>query len=300
MTRPAPLVAALRLTRPAQWPILTAQLMISMLLAAPVVGAAWSPWLAGLSGVTLAAAWLGWVVLLNGGTLAFNSAYDRDTGPVAYLAQPPEPPTGLAQAALAGMACGALLTTFLVGPFFGALTFFCLVLSVLYSHPRTRWKSVPGLDLLVNMVGYGAGTTLAGILAIKGELPSTSGWWFTAGFGLLFGSFYPLTQIYQTTADRARGDRTLTTALGIRPSLGLALVLAAGAGTALLLGCHTDARSSWAGWLILVMVLWSGHLVWWWVRAKRWDDARHERAMYHALGLWAIVDAAVAVVWLHG
>lgn len=292
--------AALRLTRPAQWPILTIQLMVGMLLAVPVGTPDGVRWWTGLPWWRLVSAWLAWVVLLNGGTLAFNSAYDRDTGPVAYLAQPPPPPTWLARAALGMMILGAGLAWFLVGGFSAVLIGGCVILSVLYSHPVTRWKSRPGLDLLTNMIGYGAGTTWAGLSAVKGGVPDATGWWFGAGFGLLFGSFYPLTQIYQTEADRRRGDRTLTTALGIRPSLGLALGLGLAATAALGQGCATAHRTGSLGLLLLACGLWSGNLVWWWARAGRWRDADHERGMYRALALWAGFDLALAVVWLRG
>ena len=294
------ITAGLRLMRPAQWPILTAQLTVSMLLAAPVVGPEWTSWLAGLNGPLLAMAWLAWVVLLNGGTLAYNSAYDRDTTPVAYLAAPPVPPKGLATAALIAMGLGAVLGALLVGPVFGAVIAGCVVLSVLYSHPAVRLKSRPGWDLMVNMVGYGGATTLAGLLAITHSAPSTSGWWFTIGFSLLFGSFYPLTQIYQTADDLRRGDRTLTTALGIRPSLALALGLGLGAGASLLAGCLIASRAGWLWLLVAVLVLWCGHLIWWWLCAANWSDKNHERGMYRALALWALVDVALAVVWLLG
>ena len=45
------------------------------------------------------------------------------------------------------------------------------------------------------------------------------------GFGCLFGSLYPLTQIYQFDEDSSRGDRTLARILGVRASL----VISAGA-----------------------------------------------------------------------
>jgi len=300
MNRTASLTAALQLTRPAQWPILTAQLVVSMLLTAPVAGDGWSAWFVNLPWWRMLAAWVAWVVLLNGGTLAFNSAYDRDTEPVAYLACPPQPPGWLARAAVVAMGLGGLLGGLLVGPFFGLAVFACLVLSVLYSHPATRWKSRPGLDLMVNIIGYGAGTTIAGMIAVTGEMPAASGWWFTAGFGLLFGSFYPLTQIYQTDADRRRGDRTLTTALGIRPSLLVTLGLGLTGGAALLQGCLSAGRLTWWGLLAGGLGLWCGHAAWWLVRADHWRTADHERAMYRALMLWAVIDTALALVWLRG
>jgi len=280
---------ALRLTRPGQWPILSAQLAVGVILSRP--SGADAPAI-----LPLVAAWLGWVVLLNGGTLAFNSAYDRDTGPVAYLRRPPRPPGGLAQWSLARMLTGALVGWVGVDPRFGAITLVCVGLSVLYSHPATRWKSRPGLDLLVNMLGYGAGTTLAGLLAgfAAGWGDNLGNLRLVGGFALLFGSFYPLTQIYQCAEDRARGDRTLATALGQRGSLALALLLGLGAAGLLLTMPQLEAT---ADRLVLIAALtgWLLHLVFWWSQAPGWPDARHERGMYHALVLWSLVDLALVV-----
>lgn len=284
---------ALGLTRPRQWPILSAQLLVGLLLAQPD-GTHLAALLAGPALGTVIAAWLAWVVLLNGGTLAYNSAWDRDTGPVAYLRTPPEPPRGLATGALVAMCAGAVLGGALVGPRFGQVTAACVALSVLYSHPQPRWKAKPGLDLAVNMAGYGAGTTLAGLLAGRaatGTAAAAADPWLVAGFAALFGSLYPLTQIYQVTADRERGDRTLATALGVRPALGLALGLGAAAAAALLRAVPGDGSG-----LALVGAacgLWLAHLALWLERAPRLEDRGHERGMYRALGLWALIDAAV-------
>lgn len=297
MSGPAGLRAGLALSRPRQWPILSAQLAVGVLLAAP----AGAPWPAGgPDALTLAAAWLAWVVLLNGGTLAFNSAHDRDTGPVAYLRRPPTPPQGLADWSRAAMAVGVLVGAAGVGISFGLLIAGCVVLSILYSHPRTRWKSRPGLDLAVNVLGYGGGTTLAGLLAGRaagwtGE--PAAGWWFTVAFGLLFGSFYPLTQLYQATADRARGDRTLATALGVRPALVLAMALAVAAAVALVAGFSAGGAGGRAVWPLAAVGLWTVHLAWWWRCGEGCRDADHERGMYRALVLWAVVDAAVVLAW---
>ncbi len=292
--------AAWRLMRPRQWPILTAQFVVSMLLAVPVIDSGWSAWVAGLDGLQVAVAWLAWVVLLNGGTLAYNSAYDRDTTAVAYLATPPQPPSWLAGFSLGLMLTGALLGAVVVGPVFGAVVAACGLLSVLYSHPAVRLKSRPGWDLLVNMVGYGGATTFAGIWTLTQSSPTASSWWFTIGFSLLFGSFYPLTQIYQTADDLRRGDQTLTTALGVRRSLALALGLGVGATAALWAGCEIADRGQWSGLLLAIAGLWCGHLIWWWVQANNWSDKKHEHGMYRALALWAMLDVALAVAWLHG
>ncbi|MCB1183756.1 UbiA family prenyltransferase [bacterium] len=293
------LTAAVRLARPAQWPILTAQFALAVLLAGPGPESGFAAWAHGLAPASLLGGWAAWVVLLNGGTLAFNSAYDRDTGPVAYLAAPPVPPPGLAPFALAAMAAGVVLGARAVGPFFAAVTAGCVLLSVAYSHPAVRLKARPGWDLAVNMVGYGAGTTAAG-LATGGGGPTGPGWGFVAGFGLLFGSFYPLTQIYQAADDSARGDRTLATALGTRRALALALGLGLAA-AGVLGGALVGAERTAAWWVpAAALGLWCLHVAWWRARAARWNAARHERGMYTALGLWALIDVALAWAWLAG
>lgn len=303
MNRAREMADALRLTRPRQWPILSAQLLVGVALALP--GGSTAPTALGhLSPGPLLAAWAAWVVLLNGGTLAFNSAWDRDTGAVAYLRRPPAPPGWLAGAALAWMAAGVALGAWRVGPAFGAVTGACVLLSAAYSHPRPRLKGRPGLDLAVNMAGYGAGTTAAGLLAGHAALPGrVPGGGLPAGllclaFGLLFGSFYPLTQIYQLEADRARGDRTLTTRLGAPGALALALALGFGALVALE-AALAAARRPGLSWLpAAAMFLWLAHLSWWRRRAAAMDAAAHERGMYRALWLWAAVDAALVAAWL--
>lgn len=325
------LLAAIRLMRPRQWPILSVQLAVGIVAAGllttdRLTGVdATTAWPILWSWPTLLAAWLAWVVLLNGGTLAFNSAYDRDTEPVAYLAAPPPPPRWLSGFALVWMAVGVVVGWARVAPAFGLLTAACVVLSLLYSHPVVRWKARPGFDLAVNMAGYGAGTTLAGLLAGMAAMTGANAggasglpaaaWWLVGGFALLFGSFYPLTQLYQLEEDRRRGDRTLATALGIDRSLRLALILGLAAAVCLLAvfavldpavapGSDRTAPSRWssltaswslpAAWpLALALTAWLGNIAWWLSRWRRGSGTDHERGMYRALVLWAIVDLAL-------
>lgn len=299
----AELAAAWNLTRPRQWPVLSAQFAVGLALALPP-GTAAPLAAAGLSWWPVFGGWLAWVVLLNGGTLAFNSAWDRDTAAVAYLSRPPQPPHWLAAASLAWMATGAVVGTLAVGPGCGALIAGCLLLSVAYSHPRPRLKGRPGLDLLVNMLGYGAGTTAAGLLAGRAALPARApaagpaAPLLVAAFGLLFGSFYPLTQLYQRDADLARGDRTLATRLGARNALGLSLALGLGALVVLQAALALAGRGSWRGLPALAAFLWLAHLWWWRQRAERLTASDQERGMYRALGLWALLDAALVAAWL--
>src|SRR4051812_17336062 len=90
-------------TRPAEWPIVAAHTTLGYLLAVGAPNAFRSERLgSGILGIAL------WVICLNGGTLAFNSAFDRDEGDVAYLRQPPPPPRGLAWFGLGLMLVGMI------------------------------------------------------------------------------------------------------------------------------------------------------------------------------------------------
>lgn len=291
------LVLHCRFLRPRQWPILTVQLAVGVLCAptlhAALTGDATD---ASLRPAVLALAWLAWVLCLNGGTLAFNSAFDRDVEDVAYLRAPPPPPRSLAAFSLALMIAG-LAPAAAVSPRFLLVVAACIPLSAAYSHPATRWKGIPGVDLAVNMVGYGGGTTVAGLVAGRAALglpdawPGPGGWWLAAGFCLLFGSFYPLTQLYQLEADRDRGDRTLAAALGPERALDAALGL--GAGAAFLLIRALRLWSCPIAPLLTAMAVWFLMLAVWRRDAARLSPAQHRGRMYLALAVWALVDAAV-------
>ncbi len=328
MSRSVEIRAALQLTRPDQWTILTFQFMVPVMLVGPVARGG-GCWINPASGAVLATAWLVWVVFLNGATLAFNSAYDRDTGPVAYLPNPPEPPPWLAPVSVLIMLAGIGLAALVVGTAYALLVAGCVLLSILYSHPLIRLKAKPGLDLLVNIVGYGAGTTLAGLLAgqaayfgADGNACAAGGWrsvvwpglqgtaaqqfltafsggpgWFVLGFGLLFGSFYPLTQLYQIEEDRQRGDQTLCTRLGPRPALVLAILLGVFSTAAFALGLSSRGL----GWSLILpataLGAWLLHLVVWMVGEPGLETASREKKMYRALTLWALVDAGLVAAW---
>ena len=98
----------------------------------------------------------------------------------------------------------------------------CFAMSLLYSVPPVRLKAVAGADWVINMIGFGTLTPYAGWALTR--MPLThAGAWALGGFAPLFAALYPLTQLYQLDEDRARGDRTLALALGVRASLALSI-----------------------------------------------------------------------------
>jgi 4-hydroxybenzoate polyprenyltransferase len=277
--------------RPAEWPIVAAHIAVGTVLAvgrADQDPSSIGPALLGI---------VAWVVCLNGGTLAVNSAFDRDTGDVAYLRAPPPPPPRLFRFGLATMLAGMVFSLVLPAAYL-AVYALCLVLSLLYSVPPARLKGVAGADWVINMVGFGTLTPLAGWLA-TGIPVDPVGQAVLLSFCPLFGALYPLTQLYQLDEDRARGDRTLATALGVKRSLLLSLVMAAVA-FGILGGAVRLERGigpPGGGWGLAALggaaATWALLLIPWTIRGTTMGPADHQGRMYFALGAWAATDLAV-------
>lgn len=282
--------------RPAEWPIVAAHMAVGTIVAVGFAGARSAErW------PTLVVAIAAWVIGLNGGTLAINSAFDRDEGDVAYLRSPPPPPRGLFLFGLCFMVGGLLLTWPLPGAY-RTVYLICFALSVLYSVPPWRLKAVAGADWLINMVGFGLLTPLAGWLATSAPM-TPAGRLLLFGFLALFAALYPLTQLYQMEEDAKRGDRTLALRLGLEGSLRIALgagLVAFGcfAGAAVLSGWGFTGGDllRWAG-LLLAALAWVVVLVPWATRAARLTPRQHQRGMHWALAAWALTDLAIVLGW---
>lgn len=283
--------------RPSEWPIMAGHTALGYFLA---VG------LAGLShGLAVREGLLGlllWVVFLNGGTLAINSVFDRDEGDIGYLRHPPPPPPHLLALSLTLLLGGQVLALFLLPLEFVWAYAACFLLSLLYSVPPFRLKSVAGADWLINMWGFGTLTPYAG-WAATGIPLTTPGLVLLLAFCPLFAALYPLTQLYQFEEDQRRGDRTLALRLGMKRSLDLAIamtLLAFGLMSwALYLEGWTTAQNSllrWSG-LMMAFLIWLAVLLPWRAGFVHWSANRHQRGMYRALAAWAVTDLAVLLAF---
>jgi 4-hydroxybenzoate polyprenyltransferase len=285
---PGDLFSYLLHLRPAEWPIMAGHTLVGYVLAvgfSGVVRGAWLPQAAGALAI--------WVIFLNGGTLAINSVFDKDEGDIGYLNAPPPLPRHLLAFSLALLAGGQLLA-FALPVAFRVAYAICFVLSILYSVPPFRFKAVAGVDWVINMWGFGTLTPFAAWAATGRRLDLAHAL-ILLGFCPLFAGLYPLTQLYQMEEDRRRGDRTLALMLGTRASLAVAI------------GCTVVAFALfvWAAalvraraWLLLVpLILWLSVLVPWYRRRDVLSAAAQQRAMYQALGAWAVTDLAVLLVF---
>lgn len=181
----------------------------------------WGAWLAQVGWVSWAGLALGYGVvhvLLYGGMNAFNSYFDGDEGPIGALADPPPVDRRVLGVGLGGQGAALALSLWL-GPLFAGLTVLAVLLSVLYSHPRWRWKERPVLAAGTIFVGQGVLGVLWGWAAALGPgaaLPATALAWLGVGGAALWTlGFYPLTGAYQVADDARRGRRTLAVALGV-------------------------------------------------------------------------------------
>jgi 4-hydroxybenzoate polyprenyltransferase len=285
-------VAYLLHLRPLEWPIMTAHMLLGTFLA---VGRHLPP--------RTFAAWAIFVVLMNGGTLALNSAFDQDEGDIGYLRQPPKPPKHLAAFGYALLALSlAWAFTFARqshgGKYYFEIVMTCVLMSVLYSVPPIRLKARAGWDLLINCVGFGFFTPLAGwTFTGRGLEPMIMN--LCVGFGLLFAALYPLTQIYQVEEDSRRGDSTLVIRIGVGRSLTYALIAAVGAHLWFVKACLLAKVSALP--LLISLAAWIGLLLPWRLTWEKWDPAKAEGGMYRGLWAWAITDISILILlWPKG
>lgn len=228
---PSSSVRAWRLARPA---------MLPWVLALPALGWAWAHWDRALpltAPLALAAVLLAWG-LLQAGTLWLNALLDRDDGPV-LLGAPVEPPPGLRVAARA-----ALLASVAVAALAGWVPLAAALLSAglaeRYSHVRAPWKADPWLGPVVNVLGYGVLSPVAG-WSVVGVAPNPRSLAFLGVVALaVLGSFF-VAQAFQGVEDRARGYRTLVALRGAVATITAARWAFAGVA----LACGALALSGW-------------------------------------------------------
>ncbi len=155
----------------------------------------------------------------NAGTMWLNAALDREESSAVFASSTPIPRhvDRAGYAALAAAVGLAATTNWLATACVGG----CSALAILYSHPRSAWKGHPILGPLVNVVGYGilsplAGWSLAGV-PVSTRAAVTFGLWSLWILGAYFSA-----QAFQETDDRRRGYRTLVVTQGPAATLRVA------------------------------------------------------------------------------
>jgi 4-hydroxybenzoate polyprenyltransferase len=163
--------------------------------------------------------------MIAGSTLAYNAytdvrvdIFNPRKAHLAYVTGWISPDVVLGMAR--GMVLLGLLLSLFLGWEFTVLMAMAVTLSFLYSNPQTKLKSLPGGDVLVNMVGLGIIMPLAG-WAATGTSVSMFPHWYLIPIFFALGSLYIPTLVPDFEADAKAGYKTLAVSLGQRPVLWL-------------------------------------------------------------------------------
>ncbi len=151
---------------------------------------------------------------------AYNSFYDKDEAPIGGLENPPPVDKNLYWVAWAMDILAVIVGLFLVNPFFSIAIFIYGLISKAYSNETIRLKKYPIFSLFVVGVFQGFWTYLMVLQAVNNyeiqQLLSNKSIFAAVLSTLLLFAVYPMTQIYQHSEDRKRGDTTMSMLLGIK------------------------------------------------------------------------------------
>ncbi len=273
--------------------------MLPYVLLLVAAGYGWAHWDRALF-VHRVGALLGVMVAWSGlhvATLWLNADFDQDEGEVLFGKSVPVP-KGIAVWSYATLLASTGIA-FYCGFWAGVSMAICAALAVAYSHPRLAWKAHAWGGPLVNVLGYGLLTPMAGFSVVEVPLnPRTVVVWLAAALGVL-GTYFAA-QAFQAEDDRARGYRTLVATHGPRVALQAArLCIVAG----LVIGCGLAA----IGWLPRVALVALPLIVWidlgfqGWMRLPNGGDERAARTQTQRLLVSGLLTFALvfADYWMH-
>jgi 1,4-dihydroxy-2-naphthoate octaprenyltransferase len=231
---------------------------------------------------------------IYGGMTAFNSYYDRDEGPIAFLKHP-QPATPFVRDGALVLQLAAIIVLLVLRPVSALPAAAFAGMGIAYSHPRWRWKASLAGSFVVVGLGQGVLALATGFLSnggpVSGLFNPAVAMAATSSAAITLG-LYQVTQVYQIDEDRQRGDRSLAVALGWRRALIIGAALL-GAGVALLiLSLAGRIAPTWA-WILSagVLGLWSLLYLW----SRRFDSLDAYANHDWAIGLGAL---AASVFWI--
>lgn len=192
----------------------------------------------------------------------YNSYMDQDDESIGMLEKPPKPTRQLfwLTAALDFVAVAA---SFLVNALFATCIIANILASRAYSYRGIRLKKYPVTGFLTVILFQGAVTYLmvyAGSSAALNEIP----WKGMVISSLLFGGFYPLTQIYQHQQDLRDGVITISYKLGIMGTFLFSGIMYALAEIAMYLFFREQGRIYQFWWMQLFLLPVVVYFFYWW------------------------------------
>lgn len=144
----------------------------------------------------------------------YNSYMDRDEGSIGLLKKPPKATKELFHLTMVMDAVAVLLSIF-VNIIFVVCIIATIAASHAYSYRKIRLKKYPVTGFLTVVLFQGALTYFMVYNGASLASPHQIPWHGMLISALLFGGFYPLTQIYQHEQDLKDGVHTISYLLGI-------------------------------------------------------------------------------------
>ena len=154
----------------------------------------------------------------------YNSYMDQDLGSIGLLEHPPQPSKQLFWLSvvldLTAWICSAFINVyFLIGITLNILA------SRAYSFRGIRLKKYSVGGFLTVIFFQGAWTYWMVYVGVGWSIPTTLPWLAMLASSMLFGCFYPLTQIYQHQQDLNDGVVSISYRLGYRGTFGLSATM---------------------------------------------------------------------------
>jgi 1,4-dihydroxy-2-naphthoate octaprenyltransferase len=156
-----------------------------------------------------------WHVLVFPSSNGYNSYNDNDDGPIGGLEKPPKP-TKLLLHLTNWMDLIAVLLSMFVNSKFSIFVLVYILFSRLYSYRKIRLKQYPIIGFFVVFIFQGIWIFFANILALSSYslIENQSVFLSAIASSFFIATVYPITQIYQHSADKADGVKTLSMLLG--------------------------------------------------------------------------------------
>jgi 4-hydroxybenzoate polyprenyltransferase len=200
--------------------------------------------------VTLVFGFISWFFLCAS-IVVFNSYYDRDAHPVAGLENPPVVTFSLLIGAWLLKLFGFIIALFLNNLFL-SLYIMGVILSVLYSHKKFRFKSNGYVAVLFNFI---VGATTFMVASSFSSINIESFWCGSAAAGIFLAAIYLMMQVHQKEEDGARQYISIMVLYGRKNTLTLAMSLMM---TAAILTLITFVLSGLHWFYILIIMVYFG------------------------------------------
>ena len=207
----------------------------------------------------------------------YNSYMDKDEESIGLLEKPPLPTMQLFYLT-AVLDIMAVVLSFFVNPIFASCIIANILASRAYSYRGIRLKKYPVTGFLTVIIFQGAITYFMVYNGASVEMDDNIvPWQGMLISSLLFGGFYPLTQIYQHKQDYKDGVQTISYKLGINGTFIFSGIMYAWAEVALLLYFNNRQQLEHFAILQIFFIPVLVYFIYWWKKVS----INHSHASFH-------------------